>query len=118
MKKQLYIAGLILASLTHLAVNFSQRLLIIYLFFYLFSWAFLTVVYRLNAKHNFQNVGFIFLISVFIKPMLYGIFWRSSFALFSSESNYHLQNDLLPFLLSTILEVIVLIQWLARSENT
>jgi len=118
LKKQLYIAGLISVSTAHLAVNFSQRLLLIYLFFYLFSWAFLTVVYRLNAKHNFQNVGFIFLISVFAKPILYGIVWGSSSALFRSEPNYDLQNDLLPFLLSTALEVLVLIRWLARSENT
>ncbi|MAJ37654.1 MAG: hypothetical protein CMC19_06975 [Flavobacteriaceae bacterium] len=105
-------------SLGHMVLNFSLRLLVVYLFFYLFSWAFLTLVYRLNAKHNFQNVGFIFLISVFAKPILYGIVWGSSSALFSSESNYDVQNDLLPFLLSTTLEVIVLIQWLARSENT
>jgi hypothetical protein len=58
------------------------------------------------------------LISVFAKPILYGIVWGSSSALFRSDSNYDLQNDLLPFLLSTAIEVIVLIRWLARSENT
>lgn len=105
-------------SLAYLALNFSIRSLFVHLFFYLFSLTFLAIVYRLNAKHDFQNVGFIFLISVFVKPTLYWVFWSSSAPIFLSSSNNWAQNDLLPFLLSTALEVIVLIQWLARSQNT